>query len=260
MRFERVWEVARKDMESARKHKYVLYGFIGIPLIFALLVPLTTLYPVLRGETPSENELPPFAPPGMEPKQALVAGLVDTTILMFMFLPSFIPSVIASYTFVGEKVNRQLEPLLATPLTDLELLLGKVLGAFLPSLFVTWGSFLLFVLVVDLLTFPLFGHLLLPNPLSTVVLLVYCPLVSLLSISWSVLISSRVSDVRASMQLGGVAILPVLAFYFLCMGGILPLGKLALAGFGVLLASAASGLFLLGKRTFRREEILTRWK
>lgn len=260
MRLERVWEVARKDMESARKHRYVLYGFIGLPLIFALLIPLTTLYPAMRGEAPPENELPPFAPPGMEPKQALVAGLVDTTILMFMFLPSFIPSVIASYTFVGEKVNRQLEPLLATPLTDLELLVGKALGAFLPSLLVTWASFLFFVLVVDILTFPLFGYFLLPNLLSVVVLLVYCPLVSLLSISWSVLISSKVSDVRASMQLGGVAILPVLVFYLLCLGGILPLGKHALAGFGVLLALTAFGLFLLGKRTFGREEILTRWK
>ncbi|MEM2866620.1 MAG: ABC transporter permease subunit [Candidatus Hadarchaeales archaeon] len=260
MRADRVWEVARKDMESASRHRYVLYGFIGVPLIFALLIPLTTLYPAMRGEAPSENELPPFAPPGMEPKQALVAGLVDTTLLMFMFLPSFIPSVIASYTFVGEKVNRQLEPLLAAPLTDLELLTGKLLGALLPTLLVTWASFAVFVLVVDLLTFPLFGYLLLPNLLSAVVLLLYCPLISLLSISWSILVSSRVSDVRAAMQLGGVAVLPTLAFYLLCLGGILPLEKYALAGFWALLALTALGLFLLGKRTFGREEILTRWR
>jgi len=78
-----------------------------------------------------------------------------------------------------------LEPLLATPTSDFELLIGKGLGAFVPAMAATFASFAGLVAVVDLLTFQLFGYLLRPNLLSAVVLLVYAPLVCILSISWS---------------------------------------------------------------------------
>ena len=260
MRLDRVWEIARKDMASVRRHKYVFYGLIGIPLIFAIFIPITMIYPVVASEGPLENKLPPFAQPGLAPKQAMVAGLVDVVVLTFMFLPAIIPSTIASYTLVGEKVNRQLEPLLATPTSDFELLIGKGLGAFVPAMAATFVSFAGSAVVVDLLTFHLFSYLLLPNLVSAAVLLVYAPLVCLLSISWCIFISSKVSDVRAAMQLGVVGIVPVLAFYFLFMGGIVSLKWRALVAFGMVLLFTSAGLFALSKATFKREEILTKWK
>lgn len=260
MRLDRVWEIAKKDMASVRRHKYVFYGLIGIPLIFAIFIPITSIYPIVASKGPLDNELPPFAQPGLAPKQAIVMGLVNMAVLMFMFLPAAIPSTIASYTFVGEKVNRQLEPLLATPTSDLELLIGKGLGAFVPAMAATFASFAGFVAVVDLLTFPLFGYLVLPNLISAVVLLVYTPLACIMSVSWSVFISSKVSDVRAAMQLGIVGIAPVLLFYFLFMGGIISLEWKALLAFGLALALASASLFALSKATFQREEILTKWK
>ena len=260
MRLDRVWEIAKKDMASIMKHKYVLYGLIGIPIIFAVLIPVATIYPAVTMEEPTENELPPFAPPGMAPRQAVVMGLVNMAILMFMFLPAVIPATIASYTFVGEKVNRQLEPLLATPTSDFELLIGKGLGAFVPAMGATLVSFAGLVAVVNVLTFQLFGYLLLPNPLTAIVLLVYAPLVCILSISWCIFISSRVSDVRAAMQLGVVGIVPVFAFYFLFMGGIISLEWPTFIAFGLVLALVSAGLFFLSKATFQREEILTKWK
>jgi ABC-2 type transport system permease protein len=259
VRLDRVWEIAKKDMASIKKRKYVLYGLIGIPLIFAIFVPISTIYPIMTSEGPF-GTLPPFAQPGLVPKQAMVSGLVNLTVLMFMFLPAIIPATIASYTFVGEKLNMQLEPLLATPTSDLELLMGKGLGAFVPAMAATVASFLGLVVVVDFLTFPLFGYLLLPNLISAVVMLVYAPLVCLLSVSWCIFISSKVSDVRASMQLGVIGIGPVLAFYFLFVGGIVSLEWRSLVAFGLMLALASAGLFFLSKATFQREEILTKWK
>ncbi|MDD1771174.1 MAG: pentapeptide repeat-containing protein, partial [Methanomassiliicoccales archaeon] len=41
--------------------------------------------------------------------------LVNSLLMFFVLIPSIIPTVIASYSFVGEKLNRSLEPLLATP-------------------------------------------------------------------------------------------------------------------------------------------------
>ena len=260
MRADRVWEIAKKDMASVIKHKYVLYGLVGVPLILAVLMPLTMIYPVIGAEAPQSGELPSFAPQNMPYKQAIISGMANMVMVMFMLLPAIIPSVIASYTFVGEKVNRQLEPLLATPTSDSELLVGKGLAAFLPAMLVTIISFLGLTVLVDLLTFPLFGYLLLPNLLSVVVLFVYCPLVALLSVSFCVLISSKVTDVRAAMQLSSIAILPVMAFYFLFLSGVVSLDWPAMAAFAFALALAGVGLFFLSKATFRREEILTKWK
>ncbi|MFH1821135.1 MAG: hypothetical protein ABH852_01660 [Methanobacteriota archaeon] len=260
MRFDRVWEIAKKDMASVRKYKYVLYGIVVMPLIFAIIIPFATIYPVMNTEISPGNNIPPFITPGMDPKQAMVIGMTNMAVIMFMILPAFVPSVIASYTFVGEKINKQLEPLLATPTTDVELLIGKALGALVPSMAVTLASFAGMVLVVDFLTFPLFGHLLLPNPLSIVVLLIYCPLVALLSTFWCVFISSKVSDMRAAMQLGPVAIVPILGFYFLFLSGLLVLDWLTLLVYALILALASLGLFTLSKATFQREEILTKWK
>jgi len=233
-------------MASVRKRKYVLYGLIGVPFIFAIIVPLTSIYPVMSAE--------------VQQKQTTVLSIVNLTLLMFMMIPDFIPSVIASYTFVGEKVNRQLEPLLATPTSDSELLVGKGLGAFVPAMAVTFASFVGLMLVVDLLTFPLFGYLLLPNLLSVVVLFVYCPLIALLSVSFCIFVSSKVTDVRAAMQLSSIVIFPIMAFYFLFLSGVISLEWPTLTVFALVLALASVGLFYLSKATFRREEILTKWK
>lgn len=260
MRLDRIWEIAKKDMASAREHRYVLFGLIGMPLIFAVFLPFSSIYPIVSGAIPQIGNPPPFVPPGMDPKQAIVLGLVNMTAIMFMFLPAAIPSFIASYTFVGEKINKQLEPLLATPTSDIELLLGKGLGAFLPAMAAAVVSYVIFVVIVDVLTFPLFGYLILPNLVSMVVLVVYSPLVCLLSTSWCVFISSKVSDIRAAMQLSVVIIVPILVFYFLFMGGIVSLVWQTLLAMGLVLALASAGVFLLSKVTFRREEILTKWK
>jgi len=246
-------------MSSARRHKYVLYGLVGMPLIFALLIPLTSILPTMNADI-SENQLPPFAQSGTTAKQALVLGVVNLSVLMFMFIPSIIPSVIASYTFVGEKANKQLEPLLATPTTDTELLIGKGLGAFLPTIAATLATFVIMMVVVDLLTLPLFGYLLLPDLISLVVMFVYCPLVAILSISWCVFVSSKVNDVRAATQLSAIGLFPVMVFYFLFIGGIVLLNWTTLVLFAIVLGLMGLGLFLLSKATFKREEILTKWK
>jgi ABC-2 type transport system permease protein len=49
----------------------------------------------------------------------------------FIILASAVPSGMASYSVVREKVEKSLEPLLSTPATDGEILLGKSLASFL---------------------------------------------------------------------------------------------------------------------------------
>ncbi len=259
MRFDRVWEIAKKDMSSVRKYRYVLYGVIALPLIVGVILPFVTVYPMLTADF-SGGSPPPFVTPGMDPRQAAVIAMTNMSVIFFMILPAFVPSVIASYTFVGEKINKQLEPLLATPTTDTELLIGKGLGALVPAMAVTLVSFVGMTIIIDVLTFPLFDYLLMPSLFAAIVLLVYCPLVALLSTSVSVFVSSKVSDMRAAMQLGPVAIVPILGFYFMFLSGLVTLDWPTYLAFALFMAAASLGTFALSKATFRREEILTKWK
>jgi ABC-2 type transport system permease protein len=82
-----------------------------------------------------------------------------------------------------------------------------------------------------------------------------------MSVEWNVIISSRVSDVRVAMQLGALLVLPFGGIY---VGGelnLIPLGDsnnlLAIAG---VLSVVDVLLLYLARATFRREEILTKWK
>src|SRR5690606_30011497 len=73
------------------------------------------------------------------------ADLIGERTLPFLlmivgFFPISISLVIALETFVGEKERRSLEPLLATPLTNTELYIGKTLAAIIPPLVSSYGG------------------------------------------------------------------------------------------------------------------------
>ena len=71
--------------------------------------------------------------------------------------------VIASCSIVGEKQEQSLEPLLATPTTDGEILLGKSIGALLPPLIAIWIGAVIFMGMIDCLPLRLSWLLLLPG-------------------------------------------------------------------------------------------------
>lgn len=86
------------------------------------------------------------------------------------------------------------------------------------------------------------------------------PLACVLSVEANVIISSRVNDIRAAQQLGGLIILPLLMVMILATSiPSIPLVTLGLVVSGAL-AVADLALFYVAKATFRREEILTKWK
>lgn len=186
--------------------------------------------------------------------------LIGVLMLMFMVLPAVLPTIIASYTLVGEKINKSLEPLLATPTTDLELLGGKSLSIFLPTMLAAWLSFVPFVIIVDLITQPVLGYLVLPNLLWILAIFVMSPLIALLSILANVIVSSRVSDVRSAQQLGSLVVLPVILFFVLVLTQSANTSLTLLLLFTVLLAAVDVLILVVALRTFRREEILIRWK
>lgn len=197
---------------------------------------------------------------GNEELDNLKAIMFNVLLILLIMIPVTIPTVTASYSFVGEKVNRSLEPLLATPTTDLELLVGKSGSIFAVSMGATWLSFALAVVLVDVLTEPALGYYPLPNVYWIIGIVLLAPGMCLMSILANVIISSRVNDVRVSQQIGGVLILPVLLFFFFSLAGILSTAILPMLLFTLIILLADCLIVLLSLRIFNREEILVNWK
>jgi ABC-2 type transport system permease protein len=250
MRLWKSWIVTTKDLSVFKKNKYILYSLIALPILMGLLVPVILIFS-LQAEASSVT-------------QAQLADaatiLVNLFTAYFVVIAAVLPTIIASYSFVGEKLEKSLEPLLATPTTDGELLFGKSLAAFIPCVGATYIGALIFVIIIDAWSIANLGEFLVPNLYWAIVMGVVTPLVCVLSVEANVIISSRVNDIRAAQQLGAFVILPIILVMILASTvQTFPLVTLALILSGGL-ALADVAMFYLSKATFQREEILTKWK
>lgn len=179
--------------------------------------------------------------------------------IFLLFVPVMTAMNIATYSIVGEKVGRSLEPLLATPIRTDELILGKCLAAAIPAVLATLVCFGLYVGGVFLLTTrAVFDNV--ANATGLSVILAIAPLLTVLALSLGIITSSRSSDPRSAQQIAVVIILPLAALIVSQLAGLFLLTP------GIVLIAAGVLLLIdlvvvrVGVTLFERETILTRWK
>ncbi len=185
--------------------------------------------------------------------------MFNLILMIFIVVPATLPTIIATYSIVGEKNNRSLEPLLATPTTDGELLAGKIFSSFIPSMGSTYLAFVLGVVLLDIVLIPKVGYPPLPSLIWILAILLIAPTACLMSVLACVLVSSKVSDVRAAQQLGGFVVMPVVVLMLGVLSGLLLLSPLTVVIFAVIYIGIDLGLFYFARAVFNRESILTKW-
>jgi ABC-type Na+ efflux pump permease subunit len=171
-------------------------------------------------------------------------------------LPIFLPILLAAQSIGGERERRTLEPLLATRVSTLSIILGKSIAALVPALVITWIAAALFCAGIDAVV----GRFLLPDGAWLFGTLVLSPLLALFGNAMAVVVSSRVLDPRAAQNLSATTVLPLLGLLVVQLAGRIALGPrfyLALA-LGVALADVA--LVFAAVRLFDRERLLTQWR
>jgi ABC-2 type transport system permease protein len=256
--------IINKEWAEVFKNRLVLFTVLFMPLLFTL-IPLLMLY-FTRSSQGSDvlgtlpEQITNLCQQNGSPDNCFQYYLLSQFIVLFMLLPVIIPVNIAAYSIVGEKTTHSLEPLLATPITTAQLLIGKNLAAALPAILATWVSYTLFALGAYLLTFSVSLIRMILDPLWLIAVLVIGPLLSILAVNFAIMVSSRVTDPRVAEQLSVVVILPILLLMFGQIAGIVILnrGLMLLLGLGVLVVDAI--LIPLAINMFQRESILTRWK
>jgi ABC-2 type transport system permease protein len=181
----------------------------------------------------------------------------------FLFVQLLIPVAgamsFAGHSLIGEKQTRSLEPLLASPITTLELLLAKGLGALVPSLIILFCASAIFFGGIALLAQPGVLNVVL-NARSALVVFALGPAASLVALQIGVLVSSRVNDPRTAQQYSAFLILPLTALFAVQFTG----AVLMTVPFILLLILITAGVWALlvavGVVLFDRETILTRWR
>ena len=269
MRKDRVYLVFRKDFIEISRSKEVLLPMIIIPLIFALLLPaLSVISPedinVPGGSDGLLENIISRLPKNIQNKileltitqQYIYVMLVYFFAPFFLIIPVMSSSVIAADSFAGEKERNTIEALMATPLTDSELLLGKILVSFIPSMGVTIFGFILYTITVDLLTHQIFGMYIMPTIPWILMILLLSPILSLLR-ARTVIISSRVKGFREAQQVSALLVIPILALLFGQASGFLIMGSSMMILMSLLLGLVDIVVFKVGLRLFQRDKILS---
>jgi ABC-2 type transport system permease protein len=260
--------IIRKEWAEVFKNRMVIFTVIFLPLMMTAL-PLGIIYGTRATGTATAGNitsgLPSEAtdamcPSGLSGSECMQVFLISEFMMLFMIVPVAIPVTIAAYSIVGEKTTRSLEPLLATPITTLELLIGKCLAAVIPAVLATYAAFGIFaagswIIVANktLLTALLDARWL-------IAIFIVGPLLALMAVSFSLMVSSRVNDPRVAEQVSMVVILPVLGGFFGQVAGLFVLNKQIISVVALVMLVLDVLLLYLTTRVFQREQILTRWK
>ena len=127
-------------------------------------------------------------------------GFLDSPLPVFaaIFIPMLITGLTVPESFAGERERHTLETLLASRLSDSDLLVGKLIISVALAWIVTLISFLVSFIVANATDWS--GQLIFYTPLITAASLILSLLVAVLSSATGVIISLRASTVREAQQ------------------------------------------------------------
>ncbi len=255
--------IVDKEWSEVFKNRYVLFLVVFLPL-FLTLLPLGILFFAIPEMSSEElDDIPPqFAQlcSSLEGAECMQVFLGNQFMLLVLLVPLALSVTFAAYSIVGEKTTRSLEPLLAAPISTAALLAGKSLAAALPAILATWVSFGAFALVARLIVSSPAVYARLTGPVWLLAVLLVGPLLALLGVNVSMIVSSRVNDPRVAEQLSMLVIIPLLGVFFGQIAGLILINVPFVLLAALVLALIDAGLLYLGVRLFERETILTRWK
>lgn len=266
---QKIKTIVLKEWMEVFRNKMVIFTVILLPLVMTA-IPLAMLGTMrgtmpdasnseIAGQLPEELTSQP-CPEGLTSGECFQVYMVSQFMMLFMLIPVAIPGVIAAYSIVGEKTTRSLEPLLATPITTTELLIGKCLAAVIPAILATFAAFGIFVAGAFFLVTNADMLAAFFDVRWLLAILLVGPLLALLATTFALMVSSRVNDPRVAEQISMVIIIPVLAGFFGQVAGLFVLNaQIVLLTALVMLLLNALALYI-ATQVFDRESILTRWK
>ena len=238
MSLTRVGAIIRKELAEFRRNRFILVTASILPLIF-LISPTAQILAIKASAV-----------------TAVLQRRVETGLFLPLLIPVFVPSILSAYAVVGEREQGTLEPVLTTPISRVEFLLGKAAAIFLPAIGVSYLMFGVFVAITQFAATSAVATAVLHAP-QLPAALIFIPLLAGWTIWVGLAISARATDTRVAQQLSILSSLP-------------PVGVTALMSFNVIgatftvAAALAAGLLVIDAlacfavaRLFDRERLIT---
>jgi uncharacterized membrane protein SpoIIM required for sporulation/ABC-type transport system involved in multi-copper enzyme maturation permease subunit len=129
--------------------------------------------------------------------------LIPFLLMVVGFFPISVSLVIALESFVGEKERRSIEPLLSSPLSDVQLYLGKLMAVMFPPLIASYLAISVYLVGV----YRQIGWV--PDTILLIQVIALATVQSLVMVSGAVVISSQTTSVRAANLLASFIIVPM---------------------------------------------------
>jgi ABC-2 type transport system permease protein len=237
--WRRTKAIVEKELREYRRNGQVFfYATAVLPLIF-LVQPLIQVFTLSsRASVPLRHE---------------------HTLIYMLAIPVLVPAALAAFSVVGERSQGTLEPVLSTPIRREELLLGKALAAFIPSVVVAYVVFGLFVAVVELFARAGVASALIQGP-EVAAQVIFTPLLSAWSIWVGIAISARSGDPRTAQQFSILASLPTVAVTSLIAFNVIHPSLRTAAAFGIALLVLIRLGWRVASALFDRERLITNAK
>lgn len=233
-----------------------------LPVLFAAyspeIVAIDKNDPAILAILRTVKSTPEFAQ--MKTDEAITRFFLRGVVAFYLILPVGLSSISAAFSVVAEKQQRTLEPILATPISDLEFLLGKLLASVVPSIILTWAAALLAAVIVNWITWGRYETLLLPERFWFVGVFLLAPLMGMASVLAAIRLSAKMTDPQSANQITGLVIVPAFMLLIGVFGKVLTISMTAVAITCAVVVLLVLFLLRLNLKNFQREEILTRWK
>lgn len=267
IRFGRLWALIVKDLRETFSSAQIMGPLVFVPLIIIVGYPtayLTSLAAVPDAAGGLRDFITGF------PAAALPAAMHLTTVGraayigvvylfagFFLIIPVMVSTVTAANSFAGEKERRTLEGLLYTPLSDAELVVGKIAACFLPAVGFAWLCFFIYTVLVNSLGGPLVGGLFFPTGNWWALMVFLVPAVSLFMISLVVLISTKARGFQEANAIGGSITIPVIGVVAAQASGVMVLSAPVIIAIAAVLALLDFLMlrFIIG--AFRRTKVVS---
>ncbi|HEY3921162.1 MAG TPA: ABC transporter permease [Gaiellaceae bacterium] len=237
MNVQRVRTVVRKEVREFRRNRLVIGTMAALPLVF-LITPMLTIFRIHASASNSQ-----------------VKAAVGVISLLMFIVPVVLPPMIASYSVVGEREQGTLEPVLTAPVRGSELLLGKAVAAFIPSVGIAYALYVVVLIIVRFGAARVVSNVLWHAP-QVLAQLLFTPLLALWAIWVGIGISTRAGDVRVAQQLATLASLPLLGFTSLTSFQIIKPSVPLAVGLALALLIIDVAAWRVVSRLFNRERLI----
>ncbi|MFY9814929.1 MAG: hypothetical protein WBQ62_11510 [Dehalococcoidales bacterium] len=160
----KIWIISRKDISDAfRSRSTYVFLIVMVFLTFSYISVYNSNVNSLKNNTLSINSY----------SQAYLSTLAYILPLMFS---NFICSIFANYAVIVDKAKRNIESLMATPVSIKQIWMGKSLAVTLPSIGIGIGMAIISYLVLDIgFVMPKTGSFILPSIISILSAVIIVP-------------------------------------------------------------------------------------